>query len=385
MMGQAPDAAGRSAVASADGDAVAHALDLAAKLHQRSVQPLVLQVARGERPSAPVVVDLDPTTVCDLACPECISSEVLHTGRLGGDRIVRLAGELAEAGVRAVILIGGGEPLLHRRIGEVIDVLHDNGIRIGLVTNGTQIDRYIDRLATKLDWVRVSVDAATGATFDEFRPARSGRSAFPRVIENMRLLAQRSYRPVGYSFLLMQRRDASGQVIASNYSEVLAAGRLAKDIGCAYFELKAALDEHHFTVNQRQEDIAEVRDQLDQLRASEDDRFRILTSSNWLAVEGTRDPVEHKEYATCRVSQLRTTITPNGVYVCPYHRGNPKGRIADVTDMPFAQAWATAGPGVDPRTDCQFICARHDSNLLIESLAAGAPVPPPSDDLDLFL
>jgi len=368
----------------ASGDLVARSLDLTAKLRQRSVLPAVLRVAQGERLAAPLVVDLDPTTACDLACPECISADVLHTGRLAGERIVTLADELAEAGVRAVILIGGGEPLLHRRIGDVIDVLHERGVRIGLVTNGTQIDRHVDRLAAKLDWVRVSVDAATQDTFDRFRPVRGGRSAFPRVIANLRLLADRGCHSLGYSFLLMQRRDDAGRVVESNYGEVLAAARLAKDLGCTYVELKAALDEHHFTINQRAADLALVRDQVAAVRELEDDSFRLLTSSNWLAVEADHDPVEPKSYHTCRISQLRTTVTPNGVFVCPYHRGNPAGRIGDVARTPFAQMWAQAGPGVDPSVDCRFVCARHGSNLAVEAIAAGGPVPSPVDDEDLF-
>ncbi|UVS82502.1 radical SAM protein [Actinokineospora sp. UTMC 2448] len=357
-------------------------LDLVGKLYQRSIHPSVRVVADGGRLAAPLVVDLDPTTLCDLACPECISSGVLHTGQFRGDRITALAGELVAAGVRAVILIGGGEPLMHRAIGAVIRTLHDGGVQLGLVTNGTLIGRYLDEIAGMVSWVRVSLDAATAPTYDRFRPSRRRTSVFPLVIDNMRRLAERKAGRLGYSFLLMQRFAEDGSVTDTNYDEVYEAGALAKDIGCDYFEMKAMLDADHFTVNQRAEDIELVERQLEKLRDLEDDSFRLLGSSNWAAVRAGDDPVQPKGYRTCATAELRTTITPNGVYVCPYHRGNERGRIGDLADQPFDRMWAAADTTViDPSADCRFVCARHPTNLAVADLGDAGVV----DDFDPFI
>ncbi|GAA5061842.1 MoaA/NifB/PqqE/SkfB family radical SAM enzyme [Thermocatellispora tengchongensis] len=367
-------------------DRIERNLDLVGKLYQRSIYPSVEAVAHGRRPAAPVVVDLDPTTLCDLACPECISAGVLHKGGLSRDRIVELAHELAGSGVRAVILIGGGEPLMHRSIGDVITVLHQAGVQVGLVTNGTLIGRYLDEIAEMVSWTRVSVDAATMETYDRFRPSRRKTSVFPLILDNMRALAERKRGALGYSFLLMQRRDAAGAVTETNYHEVYAAGRLAKELGCDYFELKAMLDENHFTVNQSPADIALVEEQLARLRELEDGSFHLLGSSNWEAVHHDLDPVQPKEYSTCHVAELRTTVTPNGVYVCPYHRGNEKAKIGDINAMSFAEMWAKADTTVvNPRADCRFHCARHRANLDIAALPRrGRPVEL-LDDFDPFI
>ncbi|WP_210581272.1 radical SAM protein [Streptomyces sp. GESEQ-4] len=319
-----------------------------------------------ERLSSPLVVDLDPTTVCDLACPECISADVLHNGQLGRDRIVRLAEELAGSEVRAVILIGGGEPLLHRSIGEVMEVLHGAGIDIGLVTNGTQIRRHLDRLAETVSWVRVSMDAGTEATYGRFRPGRGKRNHFSQVIENMRLLAERKSGRIGYSFLLMQRFDAEGQVVDSNF--------------------KAMLDDDHFMVNQRAEDIALVEEQLDRLRELEDPGFHLLSSSNWEAVRVGADSVQDKDCHRCHVAELRTTVTPSGVYVCPYHRGNEGSRIGDISNASFAETWAAADTtAIDPNRDCRFGCARNATNLTVAGLRDRTGTARLADDFDPFI
>jgi MoaA/NifB/PqqE/SkfB family radical SAM enzyme len=362
-------------------------LDLTGKLFQRSVYPAVREVAAGRRLAAPLVVDLDPTTMCDLACPECISADVLHTSRFSANRCIELAYELVGAGTRAVVLIGGGEPLMHPVVGKVISILHGASLKVGLVTNGTMIKRYLDELASMTSWVRVSVDAATQQTYDRFRPSRRKTSVFPLVISNMRELAARKTGRLGYSFLLMQRYDDSGRVTDSNYHELYQAGCLAKDIGCDYFEVKAMLDSDHFTINQPADDIAAAEEQLARVRGLEDDTFRVLSSSNWETVRRDAHPVQPKDYSSCAVAELRTTVTANGVFICPYHRGDERGRLGQVNSMSFAEMWASADTAmVDPRRDCAFFCARHDANLAIGRAGTeSGPGPELTDDFDLFL
>jgi hypothetical protein len=86
------------------------------------------------------------------------------------------------------------------------------------------------------------------------------------------------------------------------------------------------------------------------------------------------------------VAELRTTVTPTGVYVCPYHRGNPKGRIGDIQATSFAELWSAADTSViDPSADCRFVCARHATNQEIELLAQRPEPAVLTEDFDLFI
>lgn len=360
-------------------------LQLADKLQQKSILSYAQRVASGQRLDAPLVVDLDPTTFCDLACPECISSGVLNSGQFSAGRFEALARELVDAGVKGVILIGGGEPLIHRNIGEVIEILGKAGVALGLVTNGTLINRHMATLARYLSWVRVSIDAGSVEIYDRFRPSGRKESVFPVVIENMKILAANKSGRLGYSFLLMQRHDEAGNVVETNYDDVLKAGRLAKSIGCDYFEIKAALDSDHYLVGQDDSDISRVEEQLRALSAIEDDDFKILRSSTWIALQARGELEQRKDYHICPMSEMRATITPNGVYTCAYHRGHEIGRIGDVNMMSLKEMWAQADTHkVDPAKDCRFHCARHPSNKFMESLSAGA-TPTTTDDYDFFI
>lgn len=360
-------------------------LNLSAKLRQRSLREDVVAVARGDALTRPLVVDLDPTTFCDLGCPECISGRLLNKGRFTVERLESLARELATAGVRAVILIGGGEPLAHRGTYRTIEILGEAGVAIGIVTNGTKIDKHLDALAQHASWVRVSMDAGTERTYGVFRPDRGGRSRFNHVISNMRQLAAVKTGALGYSFLVMTRRDARGDTLASNVAEIAQAAALARDIGCDYFEVKAVLDEDHYIQSQPAHVLAELDSQLAQLDAMTTDSFEVNYSLTMTALIGDGPTEQPKGYTTCTTTELRTLVTPSGVYVCPYHRGNAHMRLGDVVDESFADMWARADRSiVNPSRDCRFHCARHASNLLIGDMATGR-APDPVDDYDPFI
>ncbi|WP_202865726.1 radical SAM protein [Kribbella turkmenica] len=363
------------------------------KLRQVGVQPALAALARGQSPSAPIVVELDPTSFCDLACPECISSPLLNKARFTRDRLTTLAEELAAVGVRAVILIGGGEPLLHPATPQVIKTLAEADVQVGLTTNGTTIDRCLDVLAEKVTWTRVSVDAASSSTSARFRPARSGGAKFEQVVANMRLLAGRKRGKLGFSYLLMSRRDMAGRVVESNFDEVESAARLAADIGCDYFEVKPEYDMGHYIIAQDEKLVGQLHEQLGRIDALQSETFAVLKPNNLDVVLSGGPTTQLKEYDWCPTLELRTLLTPSGAYVCPYHRGNARARYGDPTNTDFNTLWR--GPQrrealrrIDPRTDCEFHCIRHESNLeLLRISGAGMPMLAPVDqtDEDLFI
>src|SRR5579863_419922 len=251
-------------------------LELIGKLRQRSVWPAAKLVAAGGELSAPIVVDLDPTTFCDLACPECISGSLLNKGSFTKERLHALAGEIAAAGVRAVILIGGGEPLLHTGIDRTIEILKSHGIAIGLVTNGTLIARHLEVLARSIDWVRVSIDAACSQTYQRIRPARNGRSMFRTVLRNMKALARVKCGALGYSFLVITRGPMDLSPSISNVKEIFQAARYAKRIGCDYIEVKAALDMNHHVVLYTQEEVGVLSEEIARAMEIADSSFEVL-------------------------------------------------------------------------------------------------------------
>jgi wyosine [tRNA(Phe)-imidazoG37] synthetase (radical SAM superfamily) len=348
-------------------------LDLEAKLFQESLWPDVLAVANGETLTAPIVVELDPTSFCDMKCPECISANLLNQTRFTNDRLAALAGEMVDLGVRAVILIGGGEPLLHNAIGEVIQTLGEAGIAIGVTTNGTMLHRYLDAIADLVSWTRVSVDAGTPRCFERMRPHRTGRNVFHQVIGNMRRLASVKSGSLGYSFLLVARTTPDGSLKESNFGDVTAAATLARDIGCDYFEVKPTYDLAHFLTEQPPSLRRLLDEQLETARGLATDGFDVL-SPRTLDAAQDEAYTQPKSYDQCPVTELRTLITASGAFACPYHRGNPAARFGDPLEQTMGEMWSSderlkVRSSINPTTACRFHCIRHESNLTLLHIA----------------
>jgi len=365
-------------------------LNLRRKLLQNSVVKRIDEVRQNGKSSAPWVVELDPTSACNLVCPDCISKDLLNQGGFERQRLREIAVELVDAGVRAVILIGGGEPLAHKETGWVMEYLSTHGVDVGVTTNGTLIDRHMDVLAEHTKWVRVSVDAGTPDTFQYFRPSPNGISKFDEVIEQMTAFAKRKTGKLGYSFLLLSDFDHEGKrPPRTNFEEVVTAARIARDIGCDYFEIKPCYDFDHFLIDQPEEYLARAREQIDIARTLSEDGFRVITPATLDFVLNNEPLVQPKDYNRCVISEMRTLVTPSGAYVCPYFRGMPSKMIGDPTTQSFKEMWDSAKrqqvtSATDPSQDCRFHCIRHKSNMVIEEMLGGTGHDS-VDDYDMFI
>jgi MoaA/NifB/PqqE/SkfB family radical SAM enzyme len=345
--------------------------DYIAKILSASMRTALKEYVDGNS-RGPKVVDLDPTTACNFSCRDCISADLLNKDALDAERIDSLLAELAEVGVKGVVFIGGGEPLAHRSMPRPIYRAHELGMSIGLTTNGSLIKRNEDAISECVSWTRVSMDAATQRTFNFFRPSKLN-NAFQTIIQGMESLAKRKKGALGYSFLVMQAND--GGEVKTNANEIYMAAELAKNIGCDYFEYKPMFDMGHsllpFTT--------EIRDVVIQQQAMcqelESTSFRVVApESIRTLLTGSRQQQE-KNYGNCATVEMRTTITPSGVYPCAYHRGREDLKLGSIGEMKFGDWWQSqqvrdARSRVDPRKDCKFFCARHRSNELINAIAS---------------
>lgn len=381
---------------------VERTLDLRSKLEQRSVLTYLKSVDWKSSSRSPLVVELDPTSMCNLACPDCISGSLLNQDEIPSERLIRLTDEMITSGVRAVILIGGGEPMMHPAIEEVMRRLGEANVKIGITTNGLYLKKYLDITAAYSSWVRVSMDAGTTETFNRIRPSRTGKSMFASAIKNMEAFARVKRGKLGYSFMVFNegsygfkgipiRSGALGSVkhITTNVYEIYQAAKLARDIGCDYFELKPMYDVDHYAIIQPESLSAVVDEQMQLAKTLESDNFKVLEASKlWASLHGESN-LEPKEYRRCATAQMRTLITPSGAYVCPYFRGNESKRIGDVRNQSFSEIWHgdlrhKVIENLDPSRDCEMHCIRHESNQTIERWLKGG-FPLPCNDFDLFI
>ena len=104
----------------------------------------------------PYHVQLYPTNKCNRSCSFCSCGNRDKTLELKMGDILFDIQRLAEYGTRAVTISGGGEPLLHPEINQIIHGLWLMGLEVGLTTNGDYLNTLDDRSLQVLTWVRIS-------------------------------------------------------------------------------------------------------------------------------------------------------------------------------------------------------------------------------------
>ena len=354
-----------------------HALNLEKKIFQKDIVNRLKENSCNA--SKPWVVELDPTTACNLACHGCISANLLNQGGFKRERIRELAKEFYEMGIKAVVLIGGGEPMAHPEFGTIIDYFYEQDIHVGVTSNGTLIDKYLESLAYRTKWVRISVDAGSEKVFQEYRPHVSGKSQFNKVIDGMRKISKIKKTKLGYSFLVLEKHGADRKgtekgdnYVETNATDIFKAAKLAKEIGCDYFEVKPSFDPFHFLNDTSKLMTNIIKSELDLCQELKDENFNIISPYTLeKTMEG--ETKQDKEYSRCLTTELRTVLSPSGAYVCPYHRGNTNLKIGDPTVESFKDIWygktrKEIMEKLDPRKHCQFHCIRHKTNLELENI-----------------
>lgn len=364
-------------------------LDFSRKTAQETVHRRLIELA-STGAVTPLVAELDLTTYCDYECPECISSSLLSAVHLADSEIDRIIDTLFELQVKAVILTGGGEPLRHHAAGTVIDRLTCEGIKVGLVTNGLLVDRLSPRSLKKLDWIRISLDAANSTTYVKFCPHRLGAAAFAKVLNNIEH-ASNFATSVGVSYVVLTRHEGESQDI-DNIDEIEECARISKERGAKYLNVKAMELPNHHLFRYSAKEIHRIVDALTESESKfVDDKFDIVLSSNLREIiKGNGLVRQDKSYTRCLSSALRVTITSKRVFPCSYHRGNrnlncnPRREFESFDKTISYPRMVEA----DPAIDCPFFCARHDANLALEAqleMLASNQAFVPERDWDLFL
>lgn len=194
------------------------------------------ELAPGASRIHPLLADLthiyvEASFLCNLECRMCPRLLEGHKeGLMPLDRFLRLVPLMRH--LKAVILTGYGEPLLHHDLHEFVAVVRSCGSSPRLSTNGTILSREKGTLLLDagLDNLQVSIDAGTKATFEAIRVGGN----WERVLRNSEgfnaLRRERGMEHVGTGWVFVVMRD--------NYRELPQAVREAARCGFPLFVAK---------------------------------------------------------------------------------------------------------------------------------------------------
>jgi len=373
--------------------------DFSTKLRQASVIERLKQYVAWQRSGAqsgplpgfsPLSINLDLTAACNFACPHCVDAEIVNTGTsLDLDEALLTVEHLQTRGLLSVILLGGGEPTLYRHFEEIVSHIKARGLQLGIVTNGTQLSR-VARIAPLLeqhDWIRLSLDAASQATF-----VRSHRPKLSVSLEDILISARDVKRlnprvSLGYSFVIVwEGLSLNGAELCPNIEEMAAATQLAGSHGFDYISFKpclvrlqgshkeALLD----SVDRAQEYaiLAAIQHNLRAARQAAGQGLRILESVNLQALLSGQVDELKRQPRTCHMQYFKSVVAPAGIFHCPAFRGVARARIADSSgyagQAQFSQTMQSLADSIarfDAAQECSVVgCFYHHVNWWLDNL-----------------
>jgi MoaA/NifB/PqqE/SkfB family radical SAM enzyme len=126
--------------------------------------------------------------ITDRCNSKCVTCDYWRYGQTNMTLPVaqRLADELPALGTK-MVLISGGEPLLHPRWHELVSLFQARGMEIALLTSGILLPKNLDRVPQLCAHTIVSLDGATPETYEAIR----GVNGFALVEKGVRGLVER--------------------------------------------------------------------------------------------------------------------------------------------------------------------------------------------------
>lgn len=121
----------------------------------------------------PIAISFEPTTSCNLRCPECPSglrSFTRPTGMMEEKLYKKTIDELADT-LLYLIFYFQGEPYLHPKFFELVNYAHEKGIYTATSTNAHYLNDEKARKTVEsgLDRLIISIDGTTQETYEQYR------------------------------------------------------------------------------------------------------------------------------------------------------------------------------------------------------------------------
>ncbi|WP_083294732.1 radical SAM protein [Burkholderia plantarii] len=351
----------------------------------------------------PYEVLIHPSSVCNLRCDWCIGeyvpierkgvipivtaskfSEKILPNRLSdpGSMMKVITDIVNYSAVKDVAYLDGlrqeqfkidsvsfsgliGEPLSSK--GAVLAAMRKlvaSGVRTGIFTNGTLIDEDCIDVFMNIDYVLISVDAASPSTYAglKYGARQSGQHMFRKVLENIERLVIKKTKTNSEVAI-----NCSFVVNPGNYRELYDAGAMLKRLGANCLRIK---QENSGVLKLTETQAEEVRHQVARLKEDvADDAFEVVSIHRFFTIDETV-----RKFSKCGITNLVAAIGSDGnLYPCNYHPRPGGAVMGSVIDESFEEVWEgerrmllrKSIPNICPATCDPF---KNRANSLLQSI-----------------
>ena len=318
----------------------------------------------------PVLVELDPSLSCNHKCRWCIYNYT-KPSIMPRNLLLKVTKEICGLGVNAIMYSGGGEPLMSKDIGEVINIVKDHGLDQGMHTNGALLtDKLIEKIVDTHTWIRISLDAATAKTHSLIHGCPT--ADFQKIISNIKKLAKRKEES-GSKITI-----GAGMVVCrDNANEIDLAAKSGAGWGLGYFHFKPEYVFMNLRIN-REWWFDDIFPAIEKSGKYSTDDYQVVGDAKFTEVTKV-DENYGRYYEKCHGSNFIGVIADSKVWFCTWHIGRKGYDIGDLNKNTFKEIWLSKRKeelenNLDFR-DCAYACKNHEINKVLFKIKHPETVP----------
>lgn len=258
------------------------------------------EIAQCKKENGLLSIELELSRVCNLRCLYCYASsgEPLED-ELSLDEIRNAVDQACDLGIRKVIVLGGGEPLLYPHLFEVLDHIRGKGLVTDLFTNGLCLT---EEVAGELFRRSVGVVLKMNSRVPEIQDYLAGRKgAFQAISKGLQALESAGYPAEGCSL------GIETVICRQNYDELPDLWRWARNRNIVPYVEVMTMQGRAAEHLDLEVDSEQVRKMFETLSRIDNEEYGL----NWV-------PHPPLVASQCARHEYSCTIASNGeVYPCP--------------------------------------------------------------------
>lgn len=170
-------------------------------------------------PMGPLYINVEPTNACNLKCATCSIDGSRKRGLMDMDLFRKIIDDAYESDVYEVALFLGGEPLLHKRIPEMVEYVTRKGMEPRIYTNACLLDKKMAEalIDAGLVFLGISFDGDNKEDYEAMRVGATYEDVLENVLNFLRVKKAKNTDLPYVAILMLKMLENPNQEIAPEF------------------------------------------------------------------------------------------------------------------------------------------------------------------------